>query len=202
MKLSNFSPIGRAVGVIGVTAGLVTGVTFAAFNTNSVVLADSDLTVSSDVLRISNGGAYGTNVEGFTDNLTPNTPSPKHAFYLQNLANEDLSISVGIIADNGNLNGDNIIFRFYDDTNTEVLAKTYTELSTSPQLFNPSGNLNANAQGTADGNPTEGDYTYTVEVGGAGMNGSTGMLENYDLTFSGTSTGTVTPPAGGEDIDG
>jgi hypothetical protein len=185
MKLSKFSPIARATGVMGVTAAMITGITFAAFNTNSVVLADSNLTVDTSVLRISSGGAYATAAAGFNDTLTPGITSTAHEFYLQNLSNSNLAISVGVSADAGNLDGNGIIYKIYDQAGVLVLEKTYTQLNTTPQLLD--GQLNALAAGSADGLPTEGDYTYTVTVNGSAVTGNSGNLGNYDLTFTGTS---------------
>ncbi|CAN5416989.1 hypothetical protein BH10PAT3_BH10PAT3_0410 [soil metagenome] len=188
-RLSKFSPFARAIGVMGVTAGLVTGVTFASFNTNSVVLADSDLVVTSDVLRISNGGAYSsTSVAGFSDNLNPGVEGPKHNFYLQNTSTSNLKISVAVAADSGDIQGSGIHFKFYNEAGALVGEATYDQIHNTPGTLN--GQLNAGAQGTADGTPTEGDYSYTVTVDQAAMPGSNGQVTDYDLTFTGTSLDT------------
>lgn len=46
-RLSKLGPIARAVGVIGATAGLVTGVTFAALTSNTVALTPNNISVAS-----------------------------------------------------------------------------------------------------------------------------------------------------------
>ena len=60
MNLRKYSPVLRAVGIVGVVAGLVTAVTFAQLTSSTVVLADNTLTADSANIAIGTGVAIAT----------------------------------------------------------------------------------------------------------------------------------------------
>lgn len=97
MKLSKFSPVARAIGVIGGTAALVTGVTFANLTSNSVALSPNDIAVATASLVIDNNSNCAdnspTSVTGFQiTNLAPGVPVSKN-FCLRNTGEVSLLIS-------------------------------------------------------------------------------------------------------------
>src|SRR5882672_12476043 len=96
--------IARSVGVVGATTALIVGATFAAFQTNTVTLTGTTLSVNEiqDNLRIydfdpagfsttSNNPFSATGPINLT--LTLNIESPMQRFYLQNNGATDLAIS-------------------------------------------------------------------------------------------------------------
>lgn len=100
-KLSKFGPIARSIAVIGATAGLVTGVTFAALTSNTVALSPNTLSSASAHLQIgSNSQGYSdTSVTGMTASLKPGVPSDPFTFYLKNTGEVDLDVSAHIPGD-------------------------------------------------------------------------------------------------------
>jgi hypothetical protein len=98
-KLSKFSPVARAIGVIGGTAALVTGVTFANLTSNTVALDPNVLASGTAHLLIgSNTEAFTTNpVAGINnDSLLPGVPSAPFTFYLKNDGDAPLDVTVHI----------------------------------------------------------------------------------------------------------
>lgn len=183
--IRSINPLARAVGVISAVAVLVTGVTMAAFTTNTVALEENSLSVASDVLRISNGGEFTSpSVTGFSfNNLGIGTESAPQAFYLQNLSNADLALTArqtGTPVYDGVDAGD-VVVKIYDQNGTELLSKTLDELTTADQTM---GQLDALAAGSADGTPSEGDFTLTITV--MQVDNNPGTVNGIDLSFTGT----------------
>jgi len=102
-RLSKFSPIARAIAVIGATAGLVTGVTFAALTSNTVALAPNTLSSASAHLQIGSVTEVfnDTSVAGMTASLRPGVASDPFTFYLRNTGEVDLDVSAHIPGDFG-----------------------------------------------------------------------------------------------------
>jgi len=132
MRISKFSPIARAVAVIGVTAGLVTGVTFAALQSNAVAIGPNDITTGSASLAIAAGsncetGEYGEQIDGFTvNNMTSSTDVPSIDFCLKNTGD----VALGI-------------FGWIPENVTTVTASGYITISVScTTIGNQSGTLN------------------------------------------------------------
>ncbi|MDB5182614.1 MAG: hypothetical protein JWO47_398 [Candidatus Saccharibacteria bacterium] len=100
-RLSKFSPIARAVGVMGVTAGLVTGITFAALTSNTVALSPNTLSSATAHLQIGSvSEVYNDNsVTGMTATLKPGVPSSPFTFYLKNTGQSDLNVSAHVPGD-------------------------------------------------------------------------------------------------------
>lgn len=179
--------IARSVSIIGGTAALMAGVTFAALQTNTVTLADNQLNVTNDVLRISNGGSYNTAVTGFNINLVPGVESEKKAFYLQNTsaANLGLTVKLNHAAGGSGVDPSGVHVKFYDKDGTTVLAdKTLADLATDQTL---AGQLDANGRGNGGVSGTEGNYFVSFKVDPSAMTGGAATLNDIDLDFTGTS---------------
>ncbi len=97
-RFSKFNPIARAVGVIGATAALVTGVTFATLQSNTIAIGPNNITTGNAALQIAAGGncvdgVYGTSIPGFTvADMTSSTDVPAIDFCLKN--NGDVALSI------------------------------------------------------------------------------------------------------------
>lgn len=102
-KLKRFSPIARAIGVIGITAGLVTGVTFAVMqdtatlSNNTISSASADLQVSNETdCNTDVEAVFGSTASGFSfTNLVPGgAPSADQTFCLKNADGTNLDVTV------------------------------------------------------------------------------------------------------------
>jgi len=121
MRMSKFSPIARAIGVIGGTAALVTGVTFANLTSNSVALTPNFVSTAGASLVIAASAcesAVTTSIPGFTaTDLVPGGPGATINFCLGNTGDVPLTItgsipqdlSGSIVAQNTNLTIDCVL---------------------------------------------------------------------------------------------
>ncbi|MDB5163394.1 MAG: hypothetical protein JWS12_11 [Candidatus Saccharibacteria bacterium] len=100
-KLLKFSPLLRAVGVIGVVAGLVSAVTFAQLTSNTVTLTNNTLTSATAALQISNDNStYGSTAPGMSfTTLTPGVQSSAFTFFVKNNGDVPLNITTHIPGD-------------------------------------------------------------------------------------------------------
>ncbi len=108
LNIHKFSPLARAIGVMGVVAGLVGAVTFAALQSNAVAVGPNNVTTGTASLQIADPGNgtcadanYGTTpVAGFNETglTSSSTVTPIH-FCLKN--NGDVALSIfGSIPEN------------------------------------------------------------------------------------------------------
>lgn len=103
-NLRRFNPVLRSVGVIGVVAGLVTAVTFAAtgLTSNTVVLAQNDLETATAKLLIGQANscpesASTTSTQGMTfTNLVPGVSQGPFHFCLDNTGTIPLTVTTSI----------------------------------------------------------------------------------------------------------
>ena len=189
LSLRTINPMVRAVGTMGAVVAVVGGVTFAQLQTNTVALTANELDVTTDVLRISDGGAFGTSVTGFSNaNLVVGKESPKNAFFFQNLANANLALTAHIpgAPTVTNLDPTKVHFTFYDKDGTTIVANT-TLFDLEAGNVPLSGQLDANAQGNGGVAGTEGNYFYSVTVEPAAVTGNPATVPNFELDFAGTS---------------
>jgi len=103
MNIRKYAPIARAIGIIGVVAGLVTAVTFAAIASNQVSLAPNTLAAASANLLIASGsdncvdGGSTTSAPGLTaTNLVPGVASAPNPFCIRNRGTIPLTITASI----------------------------------------------------------------------------------------------------------
>ena len=180
MKLSKISPIVRAVAVIGATAGLVTGVTFAALQSNTVALSPNTLSSASALLSIGSGTSCPQGntsaTPGFTNvKLVPGVTSAPVAFCLDNTGDIPLNITAQV--------PDSF-------SGSQVPADQVTLTLSCPTLGNLSGTLNnyfnpvyfpGLALGTG---PTE-NCNATVKLD-ANYTNSGQTVNQFDIKFFGT----------------
>jgi hypothetical protein len=100
-KLSKYSPIARAIAVIGATAGLVTGVTFAALTSNTVALTPNTVTVATASLVIGAGSdcteVVTTSTAGINaPALAPGSSVTPVTFCIKNTGGVALNLSAAI----------------------------------------------------------------------------------------------------------
>lgn len=211
LKLTNINPIARAVGVMSAVGILVSGVTFAALN-SQVTLTGNTLSVASaglEIDNIENGVATGqTTDEGYNfDNMVPGGGfGEAHTFTLTNTGEADMNVTV--LANSGdevsvmhdeessdpedNTIDPTLVFVKFTNTATGQ-SRTYTldELKEGDPANMPgvSGNgLNAlNIDETAT-------FTVQVKLGKDAVNGDSAEDAKFDFVFTGTAVGgTVSP---------
>lgn len=119
-RIHKFNPIARSVGVMGATAVLVSAVTFAALQSNTVAIGPNNITTGNAELKIAAGGncvdgVYGTSIPGFTvADMTSSTDVTPIDFCLKNTGDVALSI-----------------FSWIPENVTTVTASGYITLSVS-----------------------------------------------------------------------
>lgn len=185
LHITKINPMVRAIGTVGAVAALVGGITFAQFQTNTVALTANELDVTNHTLQISNGGAFGDNAVGFhNSNLIIGNEGPKQAFYLQNLANDPVAISVNIPSAPAGTNLDltKVLVNFYDFTGAHIASPTVAALEAGSQSLNT---MPALAQGNG-GSAVPGNYTYSITVQSGAATGASPTVPNFDLDFTGT----------------
>jgi hypothetical protein len=184
--------IARSVAVIGGTAALIAGVTFAAtFQTNTVTLADTSFSTTSDNLRIWNGSTFDTTpATGFAVTLNPGIESAKQPFYLKNTSGANLGLTAHLApgAVFTNVNDSALVeVKFYDDSNNVIATTNRAALAGGQIPFtNPAGQLNAGAEGNGGVSGTNGNYNVTFKIAPAGVGGTSASASNLDLEFTGT----------------
>jgi hypothetical protein len=99
MKFLSVTPFARAVGVIVATAVIVSGVTFAALQSQNAVLAGNSIESATASLQIGTSPAsLSANLAGFDfANVQPGgpaVPSTGNVFYLKNTGSTDLNLKL------------------------------------------------------------------------------------------------------------
>ena len=181
----------RGVGIIGATAALVTGITFAALTSNSVTLSDNTISTTTASLKVWNGASFANTATGFQlDDLLPGQYSTPQKFYLKNGTGTAMAVSATVpdaptatgitdfskvsvrITDLGDTDGTNTVV-----TNLQALIDGDIVVDQD---------LPANAQGSTTVAATNGNYTYEVKVDPAAITGSSATIDNFDLVFTAT----------------
>lgn len=186
--------IARGVAVIGGTAALIAGVTFAAFQTNTVTLAENSLATSSDNLQIYDpiAGFTVNPTNGYALTLVPGIESAKKPFYLKNLSGANLGLTAHLgagITNTGVTDYAKVKVRFYDGTGA-LLADTDINALNGGQIpfTSPAGDLAAGAQGNAGVPATNGNYAVSFEITPDGVAGTSATVNHINLEFTGTAT--------------
>ncbi len=198
-RLSKFSPIARAVAIIGVTAGMVTGVTFAALSSTATLTDNSIASVSAGLqIYDAPSGVYATSGKGFTiTDLIPGTPTTPQVFYLKNTstANEKVTIAVPTAPSATGFTGwENLKVTFKNLNDGSTNSGTFQDLLNND--FNLPGTLPAGAQGnnTPGAENTAGNYRVSFEIDSNKVSGSQVTVSNFDIAFTATPVATPVTP--------
>lgn len=191
-KRNVVSPLVRAVLVFAAVAALVTGVTFAALN-DTATLAQNNVSSETADLKVSNGGAFGDNVQGFVaDNLVPGT-GKTFDFYLKNSSDFDMGVkaevpgecSTYVSGTEGIPDCNDVLLTFKDTGSGAETTWTLQQLINGPKDI-PGNPLLANSQGSAPADGDEGDFQITFDLDEDDVSGSSASLDaSFDLIFSG-----------------
>lgn len=193
LKTHAISPVVRAVLVVGAVAALVTGVTFAAL--------DSDATLTNNRVESATAGLQvdntddATNPAGSTDvgfaftGLVPGAEylSPGHHFSLKNTGDTELRVKVKVSGGtlDGAIDKSKIYFQFEDLDNDSAPAnpKEYTleELETAGQwLPGVSGADDLEVGGARN-------FEVKVRLGADAITGDSASFDGFTFTFTGSS---------------
>jgi hypothetical protein len=188
MRRGNFKPLVRAMTVMGMVMVVVSGVTFAALQSQQAVLAGNTIETASADLRIStDGSSYYSSRQGFDfPNIIPGAvvgalPTSGYSYYLKNFGGtpSQIKASVSSVPTNPNnvdLSKVNIIF-------TRVSGGTAQSISLASLMSSYASG------GTAltDILPAGSQYQYKIQVSMAAdaFTGSSASLGNIDIVFTG-----------------
>jgi len=192
MKLSrSINPVVRAVVVVATVGITVTGITFAALQSQSAALAGNTIETASASLQISKDGTtYGSSASGYDfPNIVPGgaaVPTDGNMFYLKNGGTTNLALKLSVngqqVVNDPSLNLSKVwVVITAPDTTTHKLT-----LSTLISSYSTGGTdlgftLSAGAAG---------QFKVQVSMDADALSGGTtssASIKNIDLTFGGTS---------------
>ncbi len=195
--------ITREVGVVGATAAVMTGATFAALQ-SQVTLADNTISTTTASLRIWNGTGFATTAPGFkVTDLIPGQWSTPQNFSFRNDGGVPLTLTATVPRGSarGQLSGvapEDVQIRITDLQTGEARVTTLHALNDGQVQVDDV--LPAGAAGsTTTGGNTEGTYSYEVRIDGEDISGSSAQVGPFYIVFTGTQTtgtgtgGTRTP---------
>lgn len=188
--LSKFNPIARAVGVIGVVAGLVTGVTFAALN-STATLTNTTISSATASLKLWDGDSYESTAPGFTiTDLVPGTGS-ENAFYFQNASAVDLDVTAsvpGAPSATGFTGWDKLKVTFTSDNPLceDNKVDTTMEALLAGEVELPCNALTGNATGNSGVEATEGNYKVKFDINPSDVEGDSISVGAFNIDFTGT----------------
>jgi len=193
--------IARSVAVIGSTAALIAGATFAAVTSNPVTISGISLaSADAGVLNVFDFGSGGP--QSFTtDTSNPgaaSTPinlelttadSALQPFYLQNTdSTKDLKISVTANTPGGSLNPSNVQVTFWDDNSTPAPIGSATLASLQSSATDLTKILPHGTQGDSGNRGSDHDGNYNVSFKLLAPSSGFDTLSGLVLTFVGTPT--------------
>ena len=184
----------RSVAVIGGTAALMGGVTFAALSSSPVTLADNTISTGTASLQIYDfsSSSFGTTSQGFhVTGLVPGHPSTPQKFYLKNTGDLDLVLTAHVpSAPPAPAAG----YGFKDFHSVSVII---TDLSNKNAITTNLGNLLAGdvnfdnllakgAQGNSAVDTTDGNYSVSFDINPTAVSGSSAGVGSFDIQINGT----------------
>ncbi len=185
-KQSNSRALMRAVGVMGIVMILVSGVTFAALQSQQAVLSGNTITSASADLKVSlNGTNFTTSQTGFDFSGVvpggPAVPAAGYVFYLKNSGTTTSQVKVAVSTTPTNLNN-------IDLTKVSVTILRYP--GGVAQTLTLASLISTYASGgvaLTDTLPAGGTNTYHIQASMAAdaFTGSGASLGNIDFVFTG-----------------
>lgn len=187
MRQSNSRALARAVAVMGMVMILVSGVTFAALQSQQAVLSGNTITSATADLKISTDGTTYTNTQtGFDFSSVvpggPAVPAAGYSFYLKNSGSINTQIKVGVSTTPTNLSNIDL---------TKVTVVFTRVPGGTPQSMTLASLISAYADGgtalTDTLNATTfSQYKIQVSMAADAFSGSGASLGNITFVFMGT----------------
>ena len=188
--MKSIKPVVRAVSVIAAVGVVVTGITFAALQSQSAALAGNSIETASANLQVSkDGSAFGNTASGYDfSNIVPGgaaVPTDGNTFYFRNAGTTNLALKLSV-------NGQQVV----NDPSLN-LAKVWV-IVTSPDAVAHklalSVLISSYSTGGADlgvtlNTSSTGLFKVQVSIDADALSGGTtssASIKNVDLTFGGT----------------
>ncbi len=191
-RYQNAKPLMRAVAVMAVVGVIVTGVTFAALQSQQAVLTGNTIETATADLRVSaDGTTYTNTLAGFDfANIVPGgaaVPTAGYNFYLKNFGGTPLLLKLGVSSTVANASN-------VDLSKVSVIL-TAVGSGAQPQTFTLAALIAANTTGGVSlttPNPlmqgTQQKFAIQVSMASDAFSGSSASLGNIDFAFSGAAT--------------
>ncbi len=186
LRLRSINPVLRATGVIGVTAAMVTGVTFAALNTQAT-LTDNTISTATVGLEV---GLTADNLSATEDGfdvtgLIPGTGVDQD-FYLRNTGNTPLDVTANV----PNLPAapeDGYGFTGFENLTVKLTSEACAEvINTNMQaLHDGQVALPCNALDDVGAEGTATKYTAHIDILPDAVSGTHAGVGNFNLVFTG-----------------
>lgn len=174
----------RAAGITLAVVIMVSGVTFAALQSQQNVLAGNTITTATASLQLSTDGTtFGNSREGFAfANIIPGGPAMPvagHAFYLKNSGGTPLTLKLAVTTTPSNLDG-------VDLAKVNILLTTVGS-GTGQQSFNLQSLVGDGVAITGNNLPagTTQQYKLMASMAADAVNGGSASLGNIDFAISG-----------------
>jgi len=169
--------IARAVGIIGATAALVTGVTFAAF-TSTATLSDNTISTATAGLEINGhlGSQPGFTLTGYVPGTNVTVP-----FTLTNSGGVPLAVTAQVVP--------GVSFANVGVTDYSKVSVTITNTVTTNHYTTDFGTLLTGFAIPELSNMPAGSsdtYNATLNIDPSGVTGTTASLSDFDIVFTGT----------------
>jgi hypothetical protein len=185
-------PMLRAIGVIGVVAGLTTAVTFAALN-DKAVLADSSISTSTANLTLWDGDSFEQQAPGFVvTGLVPGEGSGDKLFYFKNGGDLDLKITAHVpnapqppAGGYGFSGWENLKVAFTNKHDGSTTEATMAELLAG-EVDLPGNPLAGGVQGNSGVADAEGNYAVNFDIDPSAVTGTHAGVGDFNIVFTGT----------------
>jgi predicted ribosomally synthesized peptide with SipW-like signal peptide len=186
LRINGINPVLRATGVIGVVAAMVTGVTYAAFNSQATLTAN---TVSTATVGLEVGTAAddtGATKPGLAfTSVIPGTGITK-SFYLKNTGDTALDVTAHVptlpSAPAGGYG-----FSGFENLTVDITSPACADVVHTNMLALNSGDvaLPCNSLPVTGAEDTARQYDAHVDIMPAAVSGSHAGVDNFDLVFTG-----------------
>ncbi|HSX36750.1 MAG TPA: hypothetical protein VLG13_01345 [Patescibacteria group bacterium] len=191
-RYQNTKPLMRAIAVMAIVGIIVTGVTFAALQSQQAVLTGNTIETATADLRVSaDGTTYTNTLAGFDfANIVPGgaaVPAAGYNFYLKNFGGTPLLLKLGVGSTVANASN-------VDLSKVNVILAAVGS-GAQPQTFTLAALIAANTTGGVSlttPNPlmqgTQQKFAIQVSIASDAFSGSSASLGNIDFAFSGAAT--------------
>lgn len=191
-RYRNIKPLLRAITVMAIVGVIVTGVTFAALQSQQAVLTGNTIETASADLRVSaDGNTYNSTLAGFDfADIVPGgaaVPTAGYNFYLKNFGGTSLMLKLSVSSTVANASD--------VDLSKVNVVLTSVGSGAQPQTFTLAALVAANSAGgvtltSPNPLPSGSQQKFAIQVSMAddAFNGSSASLGNIDFAFSGLAT--------------
>ena len=181
--------IGRAVGVMGATAVLATGATWAALASNTVTLQNNTVTSQTADLKLWDGDSWEDFAPGVNiTNLVPGTTTAPQKFYFKN-AGLPLNLTAHIPVAPAYTGLTNFADMKVHITSLKLPATPPVDTDIAALLAGnvpmPGNPLPANSQGDSGNDDTAGNYSVTFDIAPGAVTGPNVSVSNFNIDFVG-----------------